>query len=174
MTEAIENMIKRRSCRKYKPEQLDDTVLNKILEAGTYAPTGMGKQSPIIAVLQKPEDIDAVRKINAEVMGHPEIDPFYGAPTVAVVFGDTALPFGRDDGNLVICNLLNAAYASGVGSCYIWRARETFQSDKGKELKKKWGIPDNYEGVGNVILGYPEDAGMKEAPPRKADYIRRI
>ncbi|WP_081647054.1 MULTISPECIES: nitroreductase family protein [unclassified Butyrivibrio] len=102
------------------------------------------------------------------------VHTFYGAPTVVVVFGDPTLPFGIADGNLVIGNLLNAAHAVGVDSCYIWRAEESFESEEGKELKKAWGIPDNYVGVGNVILGYGKPGSIGPAPVRKEGYIKKV
>ena len=102
------------------------------------------------------------------------VHTFYGAPTVVVVFGDPTLPFGIADGNLVIGNLLNAAHAVGVDSCYIWRAEESFESEEGKELKKAWGIPDNYVGVGNVILGYGKPGSIGPAPARKEGYIKKV
>ncbi len=170
MKETLEDLKTRRSCRKYKPEQIKKEELDQILEAGTYAPTGAGSQSPIIVVIQDKETRDQVSKMNADVAGF-QIDPFYGAPTVLVVLADRSAATPRDDGNMVIGNLLNAAHALGVDSCYIYRAREVFDSDEGKALLAKWGIEGDYEGIGNVILGYGEPEGIKEAAPRKDDYI---
>ena len=124
--------------------------------------------------MQDPETLKKVEKLNSAVLGQPDGHPFYGAPTVVIVFGDPSLPFGVSDGNLVIANLLNAAHAVGVDSCYIWRAKESFESEEGKALKAAWGIPENYEGVGNVILGYGKPEGKRPAPPRKEDYIRIV
>jgi nitroreductase len=174
MNEALQNLLTRRSCRAYQAEQIKEEELDAILEAGTYAATGMGKQSPLIVAVQKPEDVEAVQKLNAAVTGNPDAKTFYGAPTVVVVFGDPTVPFGVSDGNLVIGNMLNAANAIGVDSCYIWRAKESFESEGGKALKEKWGIPEKYQGVGNVILGYGLPEGKREAAPRKADYIRKV
>ena len=174
MSEALQNLLTRRSCRAYKSEQIKDEELNSILEAGEYAPTGRGTQSPIIVVIQDKEKYAQVERLNGAVMGNADGHPFYGAPTVIVVFGDGDSPLGDADANLVLGNLLNGANAVGVDSCYIWRARETFESEEGKALKKEWNIPDNYVGVGNVILGYGLPEGKKEAAPRKADYVRRV
>ena len=174
MNEVLQNLLTRRACRKYKPEQIKSEELDAILKAGTYAPTGMGKQSPIIVAIQDLETLKEVEKLNAAVMGNPEAKPFYGAPTVVVVFGNKELPFGVADGNLVIGNLLNAANSVGVDSCYIWRAKEVFESEDGKALKAKWNIPESYEGIGNVILGYGESEGKREPIPRKDDYIRKV
>ncbi len=174
MNEALQNLLTRRSCRKYKSEQIKPEELDAILEAGTYAPTGMGRQSPVMVVLQKAEDVAEVEKLNAAVIGNEDAKTFYGAPTVIVVFGDGSVPFGVSDGNLVIGNLLNAANAVGVDSCYIWRAKESFETEKGKALMKKWGIPETYRGVGNVILGYGVPEGKREALPRKDGYVIRV
>lgn len=174
MNEALKNLLKRRSCRAYENRQIKDDELDSILLAGEYAPTGMGKQSPIIVVIQDKDKISEIEKLNARVMGKIDIHPFYGAPTLIVVFGDSSSLLCDADANLVIGNILNGANAVGVDSCYIWRAREVFESEEGKELKRKWNIPDNYKGVGNVILGYGKSEGKKEAAKRKEDYVRRV
>ncbi len=172
MKETLIDLKERRSCRKYLPQRIKEEELNAILEAGTYAPTGMGAQSPVIVVVQKPELIEKISKMNAKVMGQ-DIDPFYGAPTVLIVLADTQRPTYLYDGALVMGNLMNAAQAVGVDSCYIFRAKEVFASEEGKALLKEWGIPEHYEGIGNCILGYRAEGGVKEAAPRKADYIIR-
>ena len=164
----------RRACRSYKPDQVREEELAAILEAGTWAPTGMGRQSPRIAVVQNPADYAALERLNGGVMGNPDGHPFYGAPTVAVVFADSTIPTYVADGNLVIGNLMNAAEAVGVDSCYIWRAAEVFDSGEGKALMKKWGIPESCRGIGNVILGYGKPEGKRDAAPRKEGYIVRI
>ncbi|MDO5561110.1 MAG: nitroreductase [Oscillospiraceae bacterium] len=173
MKETLQDLKTRRSCRKYKPDMIKEDELNEILEAGIYAPTGMGAQSPVIAAVTDKETRDTLARLNAQVMGS-ENDPFYGAPVVLVVLADTSRRTYIDDGNLVICNLLNAAHAIGVDSCYIYRAREVFASEEGKELLDKWGIKGDYEGIGNVILGYGLPEGIKPAAPRKENYIIRI
>lgn len=170
MKETLQDLKTRRSCRKYKPEQVRREQLDEILEAGTYAPTGIGAQCPVIVVVQDKKTRDYLSKLNAAVMGSTT-DPFYGAPTVLVVLAERSRRTYVDDGNMVIANLLNAAHAVGVDSCYIYRAREVFNSDEGKALLKKWGIEGDYEGIGNVILGYGLPEGIKEAAPRKKDYI---
>lgn len=173
MNQVLEVLKTRRSCKKYTGEQIKKEELDAILEAGTYAPTGMGKQSPIIIAVQDKATRDKLSAMNAAVMGK-DIDPFYGAPTVVVVLADKNANTGRDDGNLVIGNMLNAAHAVGVDSCYIYRAREVFESKEGRELLALWGITGEYEGVGNVILGYGMPEGIKERAPRKEGYIVRV
>ena len=161
MESTLKDLKERRSIRAYKPEQIKEEELQKILEAGTYAPTGMGMQSPKIIVVQDQETRDYLSKLNARVMGDEEADPFYGAPTVLVVLASKERPTCVEDGSLVMGNLMNAAHA----------VREVFGSEEGKELLKKWGVEGDYIGVGHCILGYPADGAVPEAKPRKDDYI---
>lgn len=172
MQETLQDLKTRRSCRKYQPKQIKKEELDAILEAGTYAPTGMGRQSPVIAAVQDPQTIAVLSKLNAAVMDSSS-DPFYGAPTVLVVFADQNVHTWLEDGSLVMGNLLNAAHAVGVDSCFIYRAKEVFETPEGKALMKKWGIGGNYVGVGNCILGYGEEGGVRPAAPRKEGYVVR-
>lgn len=172
MNEVLKCLKERRSVRKYKTEQIKDSELNQILEAGTYAATGMGMQSPIMVVVQDPEMIAKLSKMNAAVMG-VNSDPFYGAPTVVIVLADAERGTCVEDGSLVMGNLMNAAYAVGVDSCWIHRAREVFATEEGKALLKEWGIEGNYIGVGHCLLGY-RDCELPQAKPRKENYIYRV
>ena len=172
MAETLTTLKTRRSCRAYKPQPVEDEKLKAIVEAGTYAATGMGRQSPIILVVKDPEVRSMLTKINAAVLGM-EIDPFYGAPELLVVLADRAMPTYLYDGSLVLGNMMNAAADLGVASCWVHRAREEFETEEGKAILKKLGIEGDYEGIGNLILGYAaEPAG--EAAPRKADYVHWI
>ena len=173
MKETLRDLKERRSCRAYLPEQIREEALAAILEAGTYAPTGMGRQSPVIVAVQDPETRNALSQMNAAVMGR-DGDPFYGAPTVVVVLADPEIGTYLYDGVLVMGNLMNAAQAVGVDSCYIFRAKEVFETAEGKALLRKWGIPERYVGIGNCILGYGTPGGKKEAAPRKENYIVRV
>lgn len=170
MESTLKDLKERRSIRAYKPDQIRDEELQKILEAGTYAPTGMGMQSPKIIVVQDRATRDYLSELNDKYMGSGS-DPFYGAPTVLVVLSSKERPTCVEDGSLVMGNLMNAAHAIGVGSCWIHRAREVFDSEEGKALLKKWGVEGDYIGVGHCILGYPADDVSPEAKPRKDDYI---
>ena len=140
MNETIKNLLERRSVRGYKEDLVPEEVLNEILEAGEYAPSGMGQQGTLMVVTQNPELVAKLSKMNADVMG-TESDPFYGAPTVVVVFADSNMPTCVENGSLVMGNLMNAAHALGVDSCWIHRAREVFASEEGKALKAEWGVP---------------------------------
>lgn len=137
--DAIQCLKERRSVRAYKKEQIKPDQLEIILEAGKYAPTGMGAQSPTIIVVQDRETIDKLSKMNAAVMG-AESDPFYGAPTVIIILADPTRHTYIEDGSLVMGNIMNAAYAVGVDSCWIHRAKEMFESAKGTALLEKWGV----------------------------------
>ncbi len=170
MNETISTLVSRRSCRSFDGRQITDEQLNAILKSGEYAPTGMGRQSPIMVVLQNKEDIAELSKMNADIMGTAS-DPFYGAPTVIVVLADKSIGTYLYDGSLVMGNLMNAAEAVGVNSCWIHRAKEEFESEKGKALLKKWGIEGDYEGIGHCVLGYGEKVPAK---PRKEKYIYRV
>ena len=171
--ETLENLKTRRAIRAYQDKMPAMELIEQVVEAGTYAPTGMGRQSPIIVAVTNKEMRDSLSRMNAKVMG-ADNDPFYGAPVVLVVLADRNCPTYLYDGSLVMGNLLNAAHAAGVDSCYIYRAREVFQTPEGQELMKQWGIDPAYEGIGNVILGYGKPEGIKPAAKRKADYIRKI
>jgi nitroreductase len=163
----------RRSIRSYKPDQITDQELDAILEAGTWAPTGMGSQGALIVAVQNKAQIETIQKLNAEVLHDPGAKPFHGAPTVVNVFIDKNKPTPVENGNMVIGNLLNAAQAVGVGSCYIYRARELFQTEEGKALMKQWGVPAGFEAAGHVILGYADGPAPKPAE-RKKDYIIKV
>lgn len=169
MSEVINNMKTRRSIRKYKPDMIPEDVLNRIIEAGTYAATGMGKQSPIIIAVTNKEIRDRFSKMNAEIMG-VDSDPFYGAPVVLIVLADKARPTYVYDGSLVMGNLMLAAHAEGIGSCWIHRAKEEFESAEGKAFLKSLGIEGEYEGIGHCVLGYT-DGEEPKAMPRKENYV---
>ena len=169
MSEVINNMKTRRSIRKYKPDMIPEDVLNRIIEAGTYAATGMGKQSPIIIAVTNKEIRDKFSKMNAEIMG-VDSDPCYGAPVVLIVLADKARPTYVYDGSLVMGNLMLAAHAEGIGSCWIHRAKEEFESAEGKAFLKSLGIEGDYEGIGHCVLGYT-DGEEPKAMPRKENYV---
>ena len=172
MNETLKTLIERRSCRSYKADPIPTEVLDQILEAGTYAATGMGRQSPIMVAVTDKKTRDQLSKMNAAVMGASN-DPFYGAPVVIVVLANRAVPTYLYDGSLVIGNLMNAAHSLGIASCWIHRAKEEFDSAEGKAILKDLGIEGDYEGIGHCILGYAAQEN-KTAAPRKENYIYRI
>ena len=172
MNETLKTLIERRSCRSYKSDPIPTEVLDQILEAGSYAATGMGKQSPIMIAVTDKKTRDQLSKMNVAVMGAGN-DPFYGAPVVIVVLANRAVPTYLYDGSLVIGNLMNAAHSLGIASCWIHRAKEEFDSAEGKAILKDLGIEGDYEGIGHCILGYAAQEN-KTAAPRKENYIYRI
>ncbi len=167
---AMENLLTRRSVRQYTAEVPPMEVIEEICKAGTYAPTGMNRQSPIIIAVTNKELRDSLSRMNARVMGNDSIDPFYGAPVVLVVLADKNVHTCVEDGSLVMGNLMNAAHAKGLGSCWIHRAREVFETEEGKQILKDLGIEGDYVGVGNCILGYT-DGEYPEAKPRKENWV---
>ena len=171
--EVLKAIRERRSIRRYLPEQIKEEELKAVLEAGTWAPTGKGTQDPLIIAVQNPAVCDVLRELNAEVIGNNDIDPYYGAPTIVLVFSDASNPNWVKDGSLVIGNMLLAAHSIGLGSCWVNRCQEMFDMEKGRLLRPEFGIPDNYEGVGSIALGYIGHAAP--APrPRKEDYYKII
>ncbi len=172
MAETLTTLKTRRSCRAYKPELIEEAKLNAILEAGTYAATGMGKQAPIIISVTNKEVRDQLSKMNAAIMG-VDFDPFYGAPQLLIVLADKNVPTYLYDGSLVMGNLMNAAADLGVASCWVHRAKEEFESEEGKAILKKLGIEGDYEGIGHLILGYAAKPAGAPAP-RKANYVYHI
>jgi len=143
-------------------------IIEKIIEAGTYAPTGMNWQSPIIIAVTNKEVRDKLSSLNAKFIG-ADIDPFYNAPVILIVLADKTKPTYLYDGSLVMGNLLNAAHANEISSCWIHRAKEEFESDEGRELLRSLGIEGEYEGIGHCILGYA-DCDEPIAAPRKDNY----
>ena len=170
MNETIHTLITRRSVRKYKKAQISDEDLYLILQAGTYAASGHGLQPCTIVVIQDTDTLARLSALNAKIMGTTS-DPMYGAPTVLLVLADMEKsPNAWSDGCLILGNLMNAAASLHLGSCWINRAKEAFETKEGKALKAAWGIEETYVGIGNCILGYVK--GELPAPaPRKADYI---
>lgn len=168
----MENILKnRRSIRKFQPRQVTDQDLDAVLEAGLYAPSGMNTQNTVLVAVRDPQVRNQLSRMNAKVLGS-SADPFYGAPCVVVVLADPERYTWLEDGSLVMGNLMNAAYAQGLGSCWIHRAQPMFDSPEGKALLRQWGLSENLKGVGNCILGYPDEA--PEAKPRLPGRILKV
>lgn len=170
MSGLIQEMLTRRSVRKYKPDMLPKETIEKIIEAGLYAPSGMGRQPVIILAVTDKKVRDQLSKLNAGIMGADGMDPFYSAPVVLVVLADKSVPTYMYDGTLVMGNLMLAAHDLGIGSCWIHRAKEEFEQKEGRELLKSLGIEGDYEGIGHCILGYADEPA-KEAAPRKENRV---
>ena len=166
-----EAMINRRSVRKYKADMIPRDIIERIVEAGTYAANGRGHQASIILAVTNKELRDKLSEMNRKIGGWDEgFDPFYGAPVVLVVLAEKDWPTHVYDGSLVMGNLMLAAHTEGIGSCWIHRAKEEFESEEGKQILKDLGVEGEYEGIGHCVLGYPDEE-IAEAKPRKDDYI---
>lgn len=171
MNETIKTLQSRCSVKSYTQQQISDAVLDTILQTGLYAPSGLNNQQVYAVAVRNKETRDLLAQLNTRIRGVAE-DTFYGAPCVIVVLANPENNTWIEDGSLVLGNLLNAAHALGVDSCWIHRARETFDLPEGKALLRKWGLPENLRGVGNCILGYREKAPIPK--PRKEGRILKI
>lgn len=168
MNAVLDLMKERRSIRKFKPDMPAKEEIELVMEAGLYAASGMGKQAPIIVAVTNKELRDKLSEQNRKIMNGPEgMDPFYGAPAVLIVLADKSVRTCVYDGSLALGNMMLAAHALGLGSCWIHRAKEEFESEEGKALLKSLGIEGDYEGVGHCILGYA-DGEDPEAKERRA------
>ena len=171
MNEVIKAMVERRSARNYKDEMLPKEVIDDIIEAGLYAASGRNYQSAIIVAVTDKGMRDRLSEMNRKIGGWAEgFDPFYNAPVVLIVLADKTKPTYIYDGSLVMGNLMLAAHSMGIGSCWIHRAKEEFESDEGKEILKSLGIEGDYEGIGHCILGYT-DSDFTKIPERKSDRV---
>ncbi len=173
MNQVIENILSRASVKNYKSDPVPQELVDIVAKAGSYAPSGMNKQSPIIIEVTDKAVRDELSRLNAKVAGMPEgIDPFYNAPVVLIVLANKDYITYLYDGSVVMENMILAAHSLGLGSCWIHRAKETFETEEGKRLLSKLGIEGNYEGIGNCIIGYPEVEGTVK--PRKEGYIYKV
>ncbi len=172
MNDVIKNIIERRSVRSYQDKKVDEKLIDEVIKAGMYAPSGMNRQSPIIIAVTNKEVRDKLSKLNASVMNSDK-DPFYGAPSVLIVLADKSVPTYLYDGSLVMQNMMLAANSLGLATCWIHRAKEMFETKEGKEVLKSLGIEGDYEGIGNCILGYPKSNDLKEKQI-KDNYVYKI
>ena len=174
MSNVFDNMKSRRSIRKYKPDSVPENLINKIMEAGSYAATGKNWQSPIVIAVTNPRLRDKISDMNRRIGGWEEgFDPFYGAPVILIVLADKSRPTYIYDGSLVMGNMMLEAHELGLGSCWIHRAKEEFESDEGKEILHSLGIEGDYEGIGHCVLGYPA-GDVPKAKPRKENYVYHV
>lgn len=171
-TEFLDLIKTRRSCRSYRPQQITDEELKAVLEAGTYAPTSRGMQAPYIVAVQNEALRRKLAAMNARIMGVTS-NPYYDAPTYVLVFAPAEAHNPIQDGSCILENMMLAAHAIGLGSCWIHREREMFGTEEGKALMKEWGLPDGLTGIGALALGYPAEAPA-QPKPRKDDYYRIV
>lgn len=171
-TEFLDMLLTRRSVRAYKPDPVPTALLEEVLRAGTYAPTGGGRQSPVLVAVTDKAARDEISRLNAAVMGK-DTDPYYGAPVLVLALADPASSTWVEDASCALENMMLAAHALGLGSVWVHREREIFDSEAGKALLRAWGLPETLRGVGSIALGYA--SGSAPAPaPRKDGYIVRV
>lgn len=172
MNEVLNAIQTRRSVRKFKPDPVPQALLDQVLEAGTWAASGRGRQPVIILAVTGKETRDMLSRWNAGILGSTA-DPFFGAPAVLVVLAQKDISTRVYDGSLVMGNMMLAAHSLGLGTCWIHRAKEEFETSEGKALLQKLGIEGEYEGIGHCIIGWPE--GEPPAPKaRKENWVYRI
>ena len=171
MNETIKTILQRRSIRKYSSKEIDDEVLNEILKCGTYAPSGKNRQSAVIVLIKDKKTRDLISKLNTKILNSLS-DPYYNAPYIIIVLADKRVNTYIEDGSCCLENMMLGAESLGLGTCWIHRAREMFETDEGKELLAKWGLDASLEGIGSLALGYKDES--KNAYPRKENYIKVI
>lgn len=169
MDKILENIKTRRSVRSYKPDAVPQELLDKIAEAGLFAASGMGRQGTVILQITDKALRDRLSAMNAAVMGR-DGDPFYGAPALFVVLSNREYRTYVYDGSLVMGNMMLEAHALGLGSCWIHRAKEEFDSEEGKEILRSLGVEGDYEGIGHLVVGYPYGA-LPEAVERRSGRV---
>ena len=163
--DAYEYLMERRSCRSYKEDIVPQDILEKIAQAGIYAPSGKGTQTVIVVTVTNQEVRDALSEKNRQIGGWDQgFDPFYGAPVVMAVLAPKDHYAKIQDCSLTMENLMLAAHSFGLGSCWINRAKETFEEATWQEWLVSLGIEGDYEGVGFCIVGYPEGPALPAAP----------
>lgn len=169
LNQAYENLLSRRSCRAYLPDVLKIEEMKRLVQAGQYAPSAMGRQSTAFLAVSDPLLRNTLSRLNADVMRamNPafDADPFYGAPCVIAVFAKSG-PNAVKDGAAAMENILLAASALNLGSCWINRAKEVFSMPEGKAIQLRNDIPEDYEGIGFVIAGYPKESSTAAAKER--------
>jgi len=168
MNETCKTIINRTSTRAFKKEQVTDEEIKMIVDAGLYAPSGRGLQTPVIVVITNDALKEEIRRLNASIIGNETIDPFYGAPVIILVLAKKEGTFVYD-GSCTLMNMMIAAESLNIGSCWIHRAKEEMDSPFGKELLTKLGLSGEYVGIGHLAIGYKE----KETPlkPRKENRV---
>lgn len=173
MINEVLNVIQsRRSVRAYQDRAIEPEKLDAVLQAGTYAPTGRGAQSPVIIAVTDSKTRGRISALNAAILG-TESDPYYGAPAIVLVLADPARNTFVEDGTCALDTMMLAAHSVGLATCWIHREREIFDSAEGKALLRAWGLPETLRGVGSIALGYAAGE-YPQAAPRKSNYIVKV
>ena len=168
MNEIIRAMEERRSVRKFKPELPEKADIDQIIEAGLYAANGKGKQAVTVIAVTDKALRDKIAEDNRKIGGWQEgFDPFYGAPVILIVLADKNWPTAVYDGSLVMGNMMLAAHSLGLGSIWIHRAKEEFESDEYRQLLSNLGVEGEWIGIGHCAVGYAD--GEVPAPAKRRE-----
>lgn len=171
MSELTDIIKKRRSIRKFKSDSVPKELIDKVIEAGVYAASGRGKQAPVVIAVTNPELREKIVKANSKIGGWAEdFDPFYNAPVILIVIADSQVSTAVYDGSLTLGNMMLKAHELGLGSCWIHRAKQEFESELGQEILSMIGLEGNFEGIGHLALGYP-DVEVTDIPEIKENRI---
>ena len=174
MTQILETIISRRSCKSYKSDPVPREIVDQVIQAGLYAPSGMNRQPVEILAVTDKATRDQLSRLNAKYDSAHRADPFYGAPVVLAVVVEKSIPTGINDGSLAMGNMLLAAHSLGIGSCWIHRAKEVFEDEEAKALLRSLGLEGDYLGIAHCVLGYPTDETPAAPLPRKENRVYRI
>lgn len=169
----LEAIQKRRSVRSFEERIPDQNLIDEVMEAGLYAASGRGTQGTVIVQIDNKKLGKEIRELNAKIGGWPsDFDPFYGAPVILIVLANKNISTHVYDGSLVMGNLMLAADAVGLGSCWIHRAKEEFETEQGKSWLKEWGLEGEWEGIGHLALGYAKGQNLKLLQEKKGVSLR--
>ena len=192
MNESIQTMWTRHAIRRFQDRPVPKAELDQILTAGLYAPSAGNNQYSRIVVCEDKAINEELGKINRYMMfqgkdpgaiahsvsaEQPSIQDdfsilngYYGAPVVLTIFTRDHR-YGREDAAMIAENIMLAAHFLGIGSCYVGRTKEVFQTEMGQALRQKWGVPDDLVAVCNVLLGYREGPAPKDKPRKEGRII---
>lgn len=190
----ITNMLERRTIRRFLPDRLEGAALDIVLNAAIHAPSAGGRQGPILVACEDAELNGRLGRINRaasrervsegarfvsreqpSILDDPSLTSgFYDAPCVVTFFAPDDFLFSELDVACAAENLMLAAHSLGIGSCFVGRARETFESEFGRVTAAEWGIPEGYRAFAHVVMGYPATDTAPAAKPRKAGRLIRI
>ena len=171
MNEIIKAMMERRSIRKFKSDMVSKKDIDEIIESGLYAANGMGRQAVITVAVTNKELRDKIAEDNRKIGGWDKgFDPFYGAPVILIVLAEKDWRNRVYDGSLVIGNMMLAAHSLGLGSIWIHRAKEEFETEEYKKLLKNIGVEGEWEGIGHCAIGYI-DGDIPKPAPRKENRV---
>ncbi len=162
----------RASTKAYSDKIPSDSDIQLVINAGLRAASGKNMQAPIIVAVKNKEIRDKLSAANASILNASK-DTFYNAPVVLVVLAKKSANTYVYDGSITLGNMMLAAHEIGLASCWIHRAKEVFELPEWKEWLISLGIDEEVEGIGNLVLGYPETEipAPKEVKPGRVFYV---